>query len=46
MKHVDGVFGWNEESWLYDRDFYKFSPHQSVLKDRKYERAYDDSMMN
>lgn len=22
MKRVDGVAGWDEESWFYDRDFY------------------------
>lgn len=47
MKHVDRVLGWDEASWLYDRDFYVFfSFYQSVLKDRKCERAFDASMTN
>ena len=46
MKHVEGIFGWYEKSWLYDRDFYKFFFHQSVLKDWKCERPFVDTMMN
>lgn len=46
MKHVEGIFGWYEKIWLYERDFYKFFFHQPVLKDWKCERAFVDTMMN